>query len=153
MQILSFINRLLNIKTAQAHCDIPCGIYTPEPALTAAKTVVKMVEKIGEINPPNPLELASGNMSELKNRGSSLMRYVMVKEEHAQICKKELLILWTDYFKAEHLAMLPDLHDKLWKATKLCSANKREVSMEKAQELLKAVEEIAEMFKKAEVAK
>lgn len=153
MKISQLINKIFNIKTAHAHCDIPCGIYTPDPALTAAKTVLKMAEKIGEINPPNPLELASGKASELKNRASSLMRCVLVKEEHAQICKKELLILWTDYFKEEHLAMFPDLHKKFWEATKLCSANKREVSIEKAQELKRAVEEIAEMFAKAEAVK
>lgn len=144
------INKIFGIKEARAHCDIPCGIYTPEPAKTAAETVVKMVEKIQELRPPTPQEFLAGNVSEIKNRANSLMRYVMVKEEHAQICKKELLILWTDYFKEEHLKMFPDLHEKFWKATKLCSANKREVSMEKAQELRGAVEEIAKMFTKAE---
>ncbi|MFY9457966.1 MAG: superoxide dismutase, Ni [Candidatus Spechtbacterales bacterium] len=148
-----FINKLFNIKEAHAHCDIPCGIYTLEPAKIAAKTVVKMVEKIGEITPPTPQELLNRDALGIKTRANSLMRYVMIKEEHAQIAKQELLILWTDYFNEEHLKMFPDLHDKFWKATKLCSANKREVSMAKAQELLEVVEEIAEMFKKAEARK
>jgi nickel superoxide dismutase len=71
---------------------------------------------------------------------------VMVKEEHAQICKKELLILWTDYFKLEHLEKFPDLHDKFWKAAKLCSKNKQSVDLKLAEELVKAVDEIAEIF-------
>ena len=73
---------------------------------------------------------------------------VQVKEEHAQICKKELLILWTDYFKPEHLEMFPNLHETFWKAAKLCSRVKQEVSMEAAMQLKAAVEEIAEIFEK-----
>lgn len=151
--MIKIIHKILGIKDALAHCDIPCGIYTAEPALTAAKTVVKMVEKIGEITPPSPKELLKGDAPALKSRANSLMRYVMVKEQHAEFCKKELLILWTDYFKEEHLAMFPDLHEKFWKATKLCSKNKREINPEAAQELQRAVGEIGEMFAKAEAKK
>jgi nickel superoxide dismutase len=78
---------------------------------------------------------------------------IAVKEEHAQKCKQELLILWTDYFKLEHLEMFPGLHDTFWKATKLCSKNKQEVNMETAKELLEAVEFIASMFQEAEAVK
>ncbi|MBI1888906.1 MAG: superoxide dismutase, Ni [Candidatus Spechtbacteria bacterium] len=148
--MIKIIHKIFNIKDALAHCDIPCGIYTPEQALTAAKTVVKMVEKIQELVPPSPEEFMEGGAPEIKNKAQSLMRYVMVKEQHAELCKKELLILWTDYFKEEHLKMFPDLHQKFWKAAKLCSKNKREVNLEAAQELQKAVGEIAEMFAKAE---
>ncbi len=151
--ISSIINKILGIKEAHAHCDIPCGIYTPEPAKTAAETVEKMVQKISELTPPMPQDFIKGDTSALKNKATSLMRYTMVKEQHAQICKQELLILWTDYFKEEHLKMFPDLHDKFWKATKLCSKNKREVNPEAAAELRKAVDEIAEMFAKAEASK
>src|SRR6266542_1303582 len=94
---------------AHAHCDIPCGIYDPTPAKIAADTVAKMVEK---------LEGAPG--SELADR-NTFTRSVQVKEEHAQICKKELLILWTDYFKPEHLEKYPKLHETFWKAAKQIS--------------------------------
>ncbi|MBI2642012.1 MAG: superoxide dismutase, Ni, partial [Candidatus Wildermuthbacteria bacterium] len=68
---------------------------------------------------------------------------------HAQKCKEELLILWTDYFKPEHLEMFPALHETFWKAAKLCSKVKQEVSMEAAKELEKAVQEIADIFEKS----
>ena len=145
-KLFEFLNKIHPAEMLYAHCDIPCGIYTSEPALTAAKTVVKMVEKIEELAPPN---LAAGDMSEMKSKANSMIRFIMVKEEHAQICKEQLLILWTDYFKPEHLRDFPDLHDTFWKATKLCSKNKQEVNMEAAQELLSAVEGIASMFQKA----
>ena len=49
----------------------------------------------------------------------------------------------------EHLEMIPNLHEMFWKATKLCSKNKQEISREAALELKKAVDEIAEVFARA----
>jgi len=149
-KLLNILDAIYPAKEVHAHCDIPCGIYTPEPALTAAKTVVKMVEKIQELEPPNFMNL---DFNVAKGKVNSIVRYVTVKEEHAQKCKQELLILWTDYFKPEHLEAFPDLHEIFWKAAKLCSKNKQEVNMEAAQELLKAVEGISDIFEKAEAAK
>src|SRR5207253_7250178 len=76
---------------AHAHCDIPCGIYDPTAAKIASDTVAKMVEKI------------TGSTGTDDASRNTYIRSIAVKEEHAQICKKELLILWTDYFKPEHL--------------------------------------------------
>jgi len=146
----NLLNKIFPAKVVYAHCDIPCGIYTAEPARTAAKTVVRMVELIEKLEPPN---FSSFNAQTAKGKANSLVRYIAVKEEHAQLCKKELLILWTDYFKPEHLQMFPQLHDTFWKAVKLCSQAKQELNMEAAMALQNAVEEIAAMFAKAEEAK
>ncbi|MCH8048517.1 superoxide dismutase, Ni [Patescibacteria group bacterium] len=134
----SFLNRIFPAKEVFAHCDIPCGIYTPEPAQTAALTVIRMVEKLQE--------------ADIKDL-HGISRFTQVKEEHAQICKEQLLILWTDYFKEEHLQTFPNLHEIFWKAAKLCSKAKQEVNMETAQALKTAVDEIAGIFKKAEAEK
>jgi nickel superoxide dismutase len=85
---------------------------------------------------------------------NTLTRYIAIKEQQAELTKHELLVLWTDYFKAEHLKEVPDLHETLWKAAKLCSDCKQQVSEQKAVELLKAVEGIHRIFwktKKREV--
>ena len=124
---------------AYAHCDIPCGIYDPTPAKIAADTVAKMVEKIDGF--AKTIQ-ANDNLTDRNN----LIRSVQVKEEHAQICKKELEILWSDYFKPEHLEKFPKLHDTFWKATKLCSKNKQSVDAQAAAELQAAVKEISDMF-------
>ena len=124
---------------ADAHCDIPCGIYDPAPAKIAADTVAKMVEKIEGF--ANAIQ-ANDNLTDRNN----LIRSVQVKEEHAQICKKELEILWSDYFKPEHLEKFPKLHDTFWKAAKLCSKNKQNVDAAAAAELQAAVKEISDMF-------
>ena len=42
---------------------------------------------------------------------NTMSRYAAIKEEEAQKCKDELLVLWTDYFKPAHLETYPDLHE------------------------------------------
>lgn len=143
-RITEILSKILPSNIAYAHCDIPCGIYDPKPAQLAAATVLKMVEKIQNDLPKDNPTVEDRN---------AFVRIVLTKEEHARKCKEELLILWTDYFKSEHISLFPNLHEIFWKAAKLCSKNKQEVSLKSAQELVKAVDEIASMFKKAEEAK
>jgi nickel superoxide dismutase len=77
---------------------------------------------------------------------NTMSRYAAIKEDEAQKCKDELLVLWTDFFKPEHLESIPNLHDLFWNAAKLCSACKVEVSSVHAQELMDACEEIHGVF-------
>lgn len=143
MFLLGITFKLLPTYIAYAHCDVPCGIYDPKSAQIAAQTILKMVQKIQELPLP---DMKSKEQAEAYH--NLITRFVWTKEEHGRRCKEELLILWTDYFKPEHLQMFPDLHDKFWKAAKLCSKNKQEVSIEAANELVKAVDEIADIFYK-----
>lgn len=142
-QLISFFLNKLPVNIAYAHCDVPCGIYDPKPAQLAAATILKMVDILEGIDQSN---------KSLDDR-NQLIRAIWTKEEHARICKEELLILWTDYFKPEHLAKFPTLHDTFWKAAKLCSENKQHVSRESAEKLVKAVDEIAEIFRQTKAAK
>lgn len=146
---MKFLHRL-PLRIAHAHCDIPCGIYDPRGAQTAAKTVRRMVELI--IDPPFKVEEENHDYT-TRQYHNAMTRYVLVKEQHAQLCKQELFTLWADYFKDEHLKMFPDLHEKMWRAVKLCSKNKQAVDMKLADELTQAVDQIADMFNHAEAAK
>jgi len=107
----------------------------------AVETVEKLTHKLLELKAPEP---GSAEYLEYLN---TVARAVAVKEEYAEICKRQVLILWTDYFKSEHLEKWPDLHEKVWMATKQCSEVKRTVSEEACAELRKRVSEIAEIFK------
>lgn len=138
--LLSVLKKLLPLQIAYAHCDVPCGIYDPKPAQIAAATVLKMVEKIENLS-------TDENVWTIEDK-ANFARFVYTKEKHAQLCKKEILILWTDYFKPTHLSQFPDLHDKFWKTAKLCSENKQHISKKSANALIKAVDEIAEIFLK-----
>jgi len=142
-KLLSQIIPFLPTQIAFAHCDVPCGIYDPKPAQMAAATVLKMVEKI------EALPKEKQTIDDMNN----FVRMVWTKEEHARKCKEEILILWTDYFKDEHLKNFPNLHNIFWKAAKLCSENKQHVSKEAALQLIKAVDEIADIFAKTKAAK
>jgi nickel superoxide dismutase len=96
-----------------------------------------MVEKyneIGEVDDENPESM------------NTAIRCIMTKEEHAQKCKDQLYLLWSDYFKPEHLEKFPDLHDKFWKATKQCGKVKQTMSLEECEKLIEMVHDISHMF-------
>ena len=54
--------------------------------------------------------------------------------------------LWTDYFKPPHLEAYPELHTTFWNAAKLCSEAKVHVSVDVAEKLMAAIEEIHNIF-------
>ena len=125
-----------------AHCDGPCGVYDPASARIAAEAVVSMTKKIMDLDVPPQ----GSNKAAVVAYENTLSRYIAIKEEQAQITKDEVLILWTDYFKPVHLEKYPDLHDTFWKAAKLCSSCKVEVSLNHANELMEAVQKIHDIF-------
>ena len=129
------------VPTVEAHCDGPCGIYDPASARITAEAVRSMTKKIIDLRVPDASD--SDAMTRYHN---TLSRYIAIKEEQAELTKRELLILWTDYFKPPHLEQVPQLHDMFWKAAKLCSACKVDVSLQHADELLAAVERIHHAF-------
>lgn len=129
------------LRKAYAHCDIPCGVYEVDSMKWAVETCAKIVDKLIALESPKDSDHHA--MLEYHN---TFAREVAVKEEYAHICKQQILILWTDYFKPEHLVKFPDLHDKVWKTTKQCSVVKRSVSVEEVQKLKALVDEIAEIF-------
>lgn len=126
---------------ASAHCDVPCGIYDPVPAKIAARTVARMLDQMGELKSPdwNDEHAREAYLQ-------SVARRVATKESHAEACKREIEILWSDFFKPEHLAKVPDLHDMVWKTLKVASRCKQENHAELGGELLAAVDRIAKAF-------
>ena len=127
--------RLSPFGVAHAHCDIPCGIYDPHDAIQAAQTCIRMTELI----------LETEDVSSLGAR-NNLIRYVAAKEEHAKKAKDDILIIWTDYFKPEHLEQYPNLHELVWNACKLGSQVKQNVDMDAAEAFKASLEEIGKIF-------
>lgn len=125
----------------EAHCDGPCGVYDPASIRIAAEAAVSMTKKILAMTPPD-----SGDAAGMAAYLNTMSRYVAIKEEQAHLAKSEILVLWTDYFKPPHLDAYPNLHQTIWKAAKLCSTVKVEVSAVHAQELMDAVQEIHTIF-------
>ncbi|MEE8346625.1 MAG: superoxide dismutase, Ni, partial [Dehalococcoidia bacterium] len=122
-------------------CDIPCGIYDPHAAQIGAQTVVRMHQLIADLAAPDGSDKAA-----LDAYHNSMGRYVAVKEEHAELVKQEVRIIWGDYFKPEHLEKHPNLHETVWNIMKLASKNRQEVNPQAAQDLLTEVQKFAEAF-------
>jgi nickel superoxide dismutase len=133
---MNLIERLIRpTKTASAHCDGPCGVYDPAGARIEAESVLSMEKKIAALG--DAQDLATIN---------TRTRFIAIKEERAEETKRQLMILWHDYFKPEHLDAVPNLHDLFWNAAKLCSKNKVEQDPANGEALMKAVEEIHNAF-------
>jgi len=140
--LIRLIDRLAPPETVAAHCDVPCGIYDPHTAQIAALTVVRMNQLMAALEPPAP----GSPPDQMRTGINSVSRYIKTKEDHAELCKRELDILWHDYFRPEHLEKYPDLHTTFWNATKLASRCKQSYDLAAANDLLAATQRIAEIF-------
>jgi nickel superoxide dismutase len=117
------------ITTVYAHCDLPCGVYDPAQARIEATSVYGIVKKCQD------------------NKDADFrMRATILKEERAELVKHHLWVLWTDYFKPEHLEKFPQLHDLTWKATKAAGEAKHHNDLASAKALLDAIDEIGQIF-------
>jgi nickel superoxide dismutase len=116
-------------RTVHAHCDLPCGIYDPAQARIEAESVKACQEKYQGSDDPI-----------FKDRAIS------IKEQRANLVKEHLWVLWTDYFKPEHLENYPQLHELFWNATKEAGDAKRSEDPAQGQKLLDAVDELSKIF-------
>src|SRR5438067_8111323 len=116
-------------RTVHAHCDLPCGVYDPAQARIEAESVKACQQKYQDSDDDVFKE-----------------RAVSIKEQRANLVKEHLWVLWTDYFKPEHLEKYPQLHDLFWQGTKEAGAAKKSNDPEQGQKLLDLVDEIGKVF-------
>ena len=86
------------------------------------------------------------NLDKTAHYINTMSRYASIKEQEAQKCKDEILLLWTDFFKPEHLNDYSELHSLFWNSAKLCSACKIELSIDHANDLLNHIQKIHDLF-------
>ncbi len=141
-RLIRFIDLFFKPQIAYAHCDIPCGIYDPHEAQMAAHTVLRMARMIED------LEASSDNpeFSERKRIISQIARLTKVKEDHAEIVKQQIRIIWGDYFKDEHLKKYKGLNDLVFKIMKQASISRQNVDAKMAIDLLESVQKFSEIF-------
>lgn len=137
-KILTNLLNYLPIHTAHAHCDIPCGIYDPHQAQLGALTVIRMMDIMHELGDAHKEQDV-----EFRN---SMIRAVKVKEDHAQMVKHEVQVIWGDYFKQEHLDKYPELSRLVHEIMKLASSGKQTVERSNGVKLLEKVNRFAEIF-------
>jgi nickel superoxide dismutase len=120
--------KLSFIKPVYAHCDLPCGVYDPAQARIEAESVLAIMQKYEGLD-----EIGK-------------TRALFIKEERAELVKHHLWVLWTDYFKPEHLEKYPNLHNLFWKATKQAGECKHHIEPEEGEKLLAQIDEIVTIF-------
>jgi len=135
---MSILEALLKpSRVVYAHCDLPCGIYDPAQAKIEAESV-------------KAIQTRYQDPEKFKTKGETVDDYrarcLIIKEERANLVKEHLWVLWTDYFKPEHLEKYPKLHDLFWKATKEAGLAKKSQDPQQGQGLLDAIAEIDKIF-------
>lgn len=116
------------IKPVYAHCDLPCGVYDPVQARIEAESVLAIMKKYVDLSDVDKT------------------RAIIIKEQRAELVKHNLWVLWTDYFKPEHLAKYSNLHEMFWQATKQAGTCKKSTDPADGQKLLDQIDEIAKIF-------
>jgi nickel superoxide dismutase len=124
-------------RVVHAHCDLPCGVYDPAQARIEAESV-----KAVQTRYQDPESFKSKTETVDDYRG----RCLGIKELRANMVKEHLWVLWTDYFKPEHLEKYPQLHDLFWQATKEAGLAKKSQDPAQGQKLLDLIDEIGKIF-------
>ncbi|MBN2147004.1 MAG: superoxide dismutase, Ni [Anaerolineales bacterium] len=137
-QFLTMLDQSFHFPRAKAHCDIPCGIYDPIVAQISALTVVRMIDLMKDLE-------AKGSEKSLDYH-NSMVRYITVKEEHAEKAKAEVRVIWGDFLKAQHLEKHPNTHELVHKLMQLGSKVRQTTDRETAVQFVEAVNEFAQIF-------
>jgi nickel superoxide dismutase len=124
-------------RVVHAHCDLPCGVYDPAQARIEAESVQKIQQKYQD---------AEAQKKPTESVDDFRSRCLLIKEERADLVKHHLWVLWTDYFKPEHLEKFPQLHDLFWKATKAAGDAKKSQDPSQGEQLLGLIKEIDTIF-------
>ncbi|HEV3366495.1 MAG TPA: superoxide dismutase, Ni [Acidimicrobiales bacterium] len=127
--VLAMMDRVSPPEVVHAHCDLPCGVYDPAQARIEAESVKATMEKFND-----------------SKDETFKVRATIIKEERADLVKHHLWVLWTDYFKPEHLEKYPQLHDLFWKATKTAGEAKKTNDVAVGERLLTQIAEIDGIF-------
>ena len=136
-KVLDRLNNKRPFPQAQAHCDIPCGIYDPALAQISALTVIRMVDLIAELEEKGNLSIADQ---------ARLARLTREKEEHALKVKEEIRIIWGDFYKQPQFEKVPNAHELVHNIMMQGSKCKQNVDRAMAVELLNLVNQFAEGF-------
>ena len=124
------------VTVAHAHCDLYCGVYDPAQAKIEAMSVLRIAEKY-----------QSSDDEVFRARA------VALKEERAEEVKHHLMVLWADFFTADHRSEFPNLDDLFWQASHQAGDAKKSMNPEDGRRLIELIDEIANIFWSTEKAK
>ncbi len=137
-KLLETLDHVMGVEKAHALCDIPCGIYDPHQAQIGALTVIRMIDLMDEMK--------KSHGADTPEYVNNMPRYVLVKEEHAEIVKREIRVIYGDYIKQEQLDKFPELPGLVHKIYQLGSKARQTMDRQNAVDLLNAVNRFAEIY-------
>jgi nickel superoxide dismutase len=117
------------VTVAHAHCDLYCGVYDPAQAKIEAMSVLKSAQKYQD-----------------SDDEVFRARAIQIKEERAELAKHHLMVLWADFFTAEHLKEFDNLDDLFWRAIHQAGEAKKSVDPADGQKLVDLIDEISDIF-------
>jgi nickel superoxide dismutase len=124
------------VTIAHAHCDLYCGVYDPAQAKIEALSVLKIAQKYHE-----------------SDDEVFRARALQLKEERAEEVKHHLMVLWADFFTAEHRQEFSNLDDLFWRAIHQAGEAKKSADPAEGQKLVELIDEVADIFWQTEKAK
>lgn len=133
-KLLETLDQAVSMPVASAHCDIPCKIYDPASAQIATLTVIRMMDLIAE-----------QDLSSLAGQ-ANLSRLVAQKEEHVQMVKNEVRVIWGDFFKQPQFDQIPNAHEMVHNIMLQASKCSQGVDRAEGEKLLTLVNQFAEAF-------
>ena len=124
------------VTVAHAHCDLYCGVYDPAQAKIEAMSVLKIAQKYAD-----------------SDDEVFRARAIGLKEQQAELVKHHLMVLWADFFTADHRKEFPDLDDLFWRAIHQAGDAKKSADPAEGEKLIALIDEIADIFWQTEKAK
>jgi nickel superoxide dismutase len=124
------------VTIAYAHCDLYCGVYDPAQAKIEALSVQKIAQKYQE-----------------SDDEVFRARALALKEERAEEVKHHLMVLWADFFTAEHRQQFPNLDDLFWRAIHQAGEAKKSADPADGEKLVELIDDIGVIFWQTEKAK
>jgi nickel superoxide dismutase len=124
------------LTIAHAHCDLYCGVYDPAQAKIEAMSVHKIAQKYQD-----------------SDDEVFRARALQLKEERAELVKHHLMVLWADFFTAEHRKEHSELDDLVWRGIHQAGEAKKSADPAEGEKLLDLIDQIGEIFWKTDKAK
>ena len=125
------------IEAADAHCDIPCGIYDARIVTYYAVSALRQIDIL--------LSLKDKGLSETAF-AMQVARNTAKKEEMAEKCKHETRIIWGDFMKPKNQEDMTKAHELAHGIMLAGSAVKQDLHREDGEKLVELANQFAEMF-------
>ena len=134
------LNSLLSrlpLDTAEAHCDIPCGIYDARIVQYYAVSALRQMDILLGLE-----EKGLGHTA----FAMQVARNTAKKEEMAEKCKHETRVIWGDYMKPKNQDDMAKCHEVAHGIMLAGSAVKQDLHREDGEKLVELSNQFAEIF-------